>query len=62
MLQNLQSYRIVLGSASPRRKELLEGLGIKFEVQTIEVDETYPNYLRGGTNSDVPGRKKGRCI
>lgn len=47
MLENLQSYQIVLGSASPRRKELLAGLGFEFEVQTIDVDESYPNYLRG---------------
>ncbi len=47
MLENLQSYQIVLGSASPRRKELLAGLGFEFDVQTIDVDESYPNYLRG---------------
>lgn len=47
MLNNLQKYRIVLGSASPRRKELLSGLGIPFEVQTIDVEETFPPHLRG---------------
>lgn len=32
--------RIILASASPRRKELLEMMGLKFEVITSNVDET----------------------
>lgn len=47
MLENLHNYTIILGSASPRRNELLSGLGIKFKVQTIDVEETYPDNLRG---------------
>ena len=38
--------RLVLASNSPRRKELLRGLGIDFEVQLIgDIDESYPNDL-----------------
>lgn len=33
--------RIVLASASPRRKELLEQIGITFEIRTYEAEETY---------------------
>jgi septum formation protein len=47
MLDNLQHYTLILGSASPRRKELLSGLGIPFTVQTIDTNEEYPAYLRG---------------
>lgn len=47
MLDNLQSYQLILGSASPRRKELLTGLRVDFKVRTIDVEETYPSYLRG---------------
>lgn len=47
MLTNLQKYRIVLGSASPRRNELLSGLGITFEVKAIDIEETFPQHLRG---------------
>lgn len=32
--------RIILASASPRRKELMESLNIPFEIITAEVDET----------------------
>lgn len=46
MLDNLQKYHIILGSKSPRRKQLLEGLGISFDVQIIETDETFPEYFQ----------------
>lgn len=46
MLENLKSYHIVLGSNSPRRKELLAGLDIPFVVRVIpDIDESYPEDL-----------------
>ncbi len=46
MLENLEKYKVVLASNSPRRKELLEGLGIEFEVRIIQgIDESYPEAL-----------------
>ncbi|GHV26741.1 hypothetical protein FACS1894176_07840 [Bacteroidia bacterium] len=46
MLENLSKYKIVLGSQSPRRKELLAGLDIPFEVKPMpDVDENYPSSL-----------------
>lgn len=48
MFENLKKYKIVLASNSPRRKELLEGLGIPFEVRTKQgIDESYPEGLNG---------------
>lgn len=47
MLNNLDKYNIVLGSGSPRRKELLAGLGLHFRVETVDVEETYPADLEG---------------
>ena len=47
MLSNLEKYKIVLGSASPRRKELLTGLDLDFEVRVMEgIKESYPKDLR----------------
>jgi len=47
MLDHLKKYRILLGSASPRRKELLAGLDIPFEVKLLsDVDEIYPETLQ----------------
>lgn len=46
MLDNLKKYRIILASNSPRRKELLAGLGIDYEVKTLPgIEETYPPTL-----------------
>ena len=48
MLGNLDKYHVVLASNSPRRKELLGGLGIPYEVRTIDgIDESYPDNLSG---------------
>lgn len=46
MLSNLDKYDIVLASGSPRRRELLQGLGIDFRVHVLKgIDETYPSSL-----------------
>lgn len=46
MLQNkLKDKKILLGSKSPRRRELLESLGLSFEIVEIDCDESFPNTL-----------------
>jgi septum formation protein len=41
--EKLKGYRVILASQSPRRKQLLEGLDIKFEVLVRgNIDETTP--------------------
>lgn len=47
MLNHLTQYQIILGSQSPRRKELLQGLNLPFEVRSIDVEENYPDSLKG---------------
>ena len=43
MLDNLKKYDVVLGSNSPRRRELLNDMGVEFRVEAIKgIDETYP--------------------
>jgi septum formation protein len=51
MLKNLQNKKIILASKSPRRQELLKGLGLNFEVRTKDIEETYSADLRA---EDVP--------
>lgn len=52
MLSNLDSYEILLASNSPRRRELLAGLGVKYRVTSLpDVDESYPSSLQG---EDIP--------
>ncbi len=49
MLDNLKKYKVILASASPRRRELLAGLDVEFEVRTLpDVDESFPAELQGG--------------
>lgn len=38
---------IILGSKSPRRKELLAGMGLEFSVVNIDANESYPSSLSG---------------
>ena len=46
MLNNLEKYDVVLGSNSPRRRELLNDMGVTFRVEAIKgIDESYPACL-----------------
>lgn len=59
MLDNLKKYRIVLASNSPRRKELLAGLGLEFTVRTKSgIDESYPSTLVGDEIPQYISKKK----
>lgn len=41
-------YKIILASNSPRRRELLAGLGLDFSVKVLEgIDESWPENLEG---------------
>ena len=45
MLSNLKKYHIILASKSPRRQELLRGMGIEFSIITKETDESFPSEM-----------------
>ncbi len=47
MIDNINNYRIILASQSPRRGQLLMELGLKFDVVVKEYSETYPQNLKG---------------
>lgn len=42
MLENLNKYEIILVSGSPRRRNLLKALGLKFKTDAVDVDESIP--------------------
>jgi len=47
IVDNLNKYRIILASRSPRRQQLLRQLGIQFDVVIRNYNETYPPDLSG---------------
>lgn len=52
MLENISQYKILLASNSPRRRDLLSGLGIDYQVVTLPaIDESYPSTITG---EDIP--------
>ena len=58
-LENLKEYHIILSSKSPRRRELLAGLGIDFEVKTLSgFDESYPCDLNSDMIAQYISQKK----
>ena len=51
MLNHTEPLHIILGSQSPRRRELMAGLDIPFSCVTIDANESYPAELKAG---DIP--------
>ncbi len=54
-----QDYHIILASNSPRRKELLAGIDVNFDVRVIpDIDESYPASLPTKDIAEYISRKK----
>lgn len=52
-------YKIILASNSPRRRELLAGLDVNFEVKVLEgIDESYPGDLDAYQVAEYIAQKK----
>lgn len=55
----LEQYKIILGSASPRRRELLASLDVEFSVEPVKgVDETAPADMPAMEIPEFLSRKK----
>lgn len=47
ILPNIKKYKVILASNSPRRRDLLAGLNIDFDVRIMtDVDESYPSDMK----------------
>lgn len=55
---DINNYKIILASASPRRKELLAGLDIPFSVKKIDFDESIPEKLENEKVAEYLAIKK----
>ncbi len=40
------THQLILGSKSPRRQELIKGLGFTYEIRTLDTDENYPETIK----------------
>jgi septum formation protein len=55
----LTDYRIILASNSPRRKELLSGIGVKYEFRMLpDIDESYPETVSADEVAGYLAEKK----
>jgi len=55
---DIEKYKIVLASKSPRRSQLLREAGFKFEMKTLDVDESFPDDLDRAEVAAYIARKK----
>ena len=59
---SMMKYKIILASTSPRRKELLAGLDVQFEVRIIPgIDESYPETLPTMEIAEYIAQKKAKA-
>ena len=55
----MKNWKIILASNSPRRKELLAGLDLQFEVRVLQdIDESYPHDLPTQKIAEFISKKK----
>jgi len=52
-------YKVVLGSKSPRRKDLLTQMGLDFEIRIKEINEEIPEHINAYKASEYLARLKG---
>jgi septum formation protein len=63
MLKKLsKQYNIILGSASPRRKELLSDIGLEFSIQTTDKEEGYPTNLKEHEIAEFLAKQKAKFL
>ena len=62
LTEKLKNYNIILGSASPRRKQLLAELGIEFTIKTTQKEEHFPEKLEGVEIAEFLAKQKADLI
>jgi septum formation protein len=63
MLKELsEKYNLILGSASPRRKELLSDIGLRFSVQTTDKEEAFSHLLRQEEIAEFLAKQKSEFL
>ena len=60
--EQLKKFTIILGSASPRRKELLSDIGLEFSIQTTDKEEGYPTNLKEHEIAEFLAKQKAKFL
>jgi septum formation protein len=61
-IDNINEYKIILASKSPRRQQLLAEMGIKFRISVCDFDESYPDGMKGEEIALYLARAKASCL
>mgnify|MGYP006098572751 FL=1 len=60
--EKLKDYQVILASGSPRRHQFFKDLDIDFTIQLKEVEEVYPEELKGSEITDFLADLKSRSF
>jgi septum formation protein len=60
--QKLKPYNVILASGSPRRQQYFRDLDIDFSIQIKEVEEVYPQELKGAAITDFLADLKSKAF
>ena len=58
----ITNYNLVLGSNSPRRKEILTEMGLSFEIRISDKEENFPEKLEGKEVSEYLAKQKSNYL
>ena len=60
--EKINHINIVLASKSPRRQDLLKNIFSDFKIEVREIDETFPNSLKGGNIAQYISEQKAKAF
>jgi septum formation protein len=58
----LKGYKLILASGSPRRQQFMHDLDVDFEVRLKDVEEVYPDHLKGSEITDFLALLKAKAL
>jgi septum formation protein len=56
------THKLILGSKSPRRQELLKGMGFEFEIRTQDSDESFPEEMELDKVAEFIAEQKAKVL
>lgn len=59
---NWQKRKILLGSQSPRRAQLLREMGLNFRQLSADINEVYPSHLKGAAIAEYLAYEKAKTL